>query len=108
MDTFADLDDQIARLLKCETLSESEVKALCEKAKEILAQESNVQPVRCPVTVCGEQGVAGGRGDARCQHCAWTHDRQRGCPPARLSRSVARFVQVTSMGSSRTCWSSSG
>lgn len=24
------------------------------QAKEILAKESNVQPVRCPVTVCGD------------------------------------------------------
>ena len=50
---FTDLDDQIARLMKCQHLGESEVKALCEKAKEILSEESNVQPVRCPVTVCG-------------------------------------------------------
>jgi len=35
-------------------IPEHEVKALCEKAKEILAKESNVQPVRCPVTVCGD------------------------------------------------------
>ncbi|KAL6093544.1 hypothetical protein STEG23_018022 [Scotinomys teguina] len=27
---------------------------LCEKAKEILTKESNVQKVRCPVTVCGD------------------------------------------------------
>mmetsp|Transcript_37017 Transcript_37017/g.109107 ORF Transcript_37017/g.109107 Transcript_37017/m.109107 type:complete len:175 (+) Transcript_37017:170-694(+) len=52
--SHSDLDDQIDRLLKCEQLTEAEVKALCEKAKEILAQESNVQPVRCPVTVCGD------------------------------------------------------
>lgn len=51
----ADLDNQIERLLKCQQLTEAEVKKLCEKAKEILAQESNVQPVRCPVTVCGEK-----------------------------------------------------
>jgi serine/threonine-protein phosphatase 2A catalytic subunit len=49
-----DLDDQIARLLNCKHLAEAEVKALCEKAKEILAEEPNVQPVRCPVTVCGK------------------------------------------------------
>jgi hypothetical protein len=49
---FADLDGHIQRLLKCEPLPEADVKALCEKAKEILAEESNVQPVRCPVTVC--------------------------------------------------------
>merc|ERR1712083_864980 len=27
---------------------------LCEKAKEILTKESNVQEVKCPVTVCGD------------------------------------------------------
>lgn len=51
---FAQLDSFIERLLKCQTLTETEVKSLCERAKEILAHESNVQPVRCPVTVCGD------------------------------------------------------
>jgi len=27
---------------------------LCDKAKEILTHEGNVQEVRCPVTVCGD------------------------------------------------------
>ena len=27
---------------------------MCEKAKEILTHEGNVQDVRCPVTVCGD------------------------------------------------------
>ena len=27
---------------------------MCEKAKEILSKESNVQAVKCPVTVCGD------------------------------------------------------
>ena len=49
------LDDQIARLMKCQHLAEDEVKSLCEKAKEILSEESNVATVRAPVTVCGEQ-----------------------------------------------------
>jgi serine/threonine-protein phosphatase 2A catalytic subunit len=49
-----DLDAQIESLLQCQPLKEQEVKALCAKAKEILANESNVQPVRCPVTVCGD------------------------------------------------------
>jgi serine/threonine-protein phosphatase 2A catalytic subunit len=31
-----------------------EVKALCEQAKAILMEEWNVQPVCCPVTVCGD------------------------------------------------------
>ncbi len=41
-----DLDEQIERLKRCEYLKESEVKVLCEKAKEILIDESNVQKVR--------------------------------------------------------------
>jgi serine/threonine-protein phosphatase 2A catalytic subunit len=40
--------------LQCKPLSESEVKQLCNKAKEILQKESNVQPVKAPVTVCGD------------------------------------------------------
>jgi len=48
------LDDQIEKLRNRENLSEMELKALCEKAKEILEKESNVQPVKCPVTVCGD------------------------------------------------------
>jgi serine/threonine-protein phosphatase 2A catalytic subunit len=49
-----DLDAHIEQLMKCQPLPEEAVKALCEKAKEILMQENNVQPVRCPVTVCGD------------------------------------------------------
>ena len=35
-------------------LKESEVKALCAMAREILVEESNVQRVDAPVTVCGD------------------------------------------------------
>jgi len=49
-----DLDGQIAQLLQCKPLTEDQVKTLCGRAKEILMQEANVQPVRCPVTVCGD------------------------------------------------------
>lgn len=38
----------------CKPLPEDQIKALCEKAKEILVNESNVQPVRTPVTICGD------------------------------------------------------
>lgn len=48
---MSDLDQQIARLRRCEYLKESEVKALCAKAMEILMEESNVQRVDAPVTV---------------------------------------------------------
>ena len=78
-----ELDQWIEQLNECKQLAENQVKTLCEKvrpyaaqifsrvvfylflqmlniallcsqAKEILAKESNVQPVRCPVTVCGD------------------------------------------------------
>lgn len=49
---MSDLDRQIEQLKKCEPLKESEVKALCLKAMEILVEESNVQRVDAPVTVC--------------------------------------------------------
>jgi serine/threonine-protein phosphatase 2A catalytic subunit len=48
------LDDMIEHLLKCEPLSEAQIKQLTDKAREILIEESNVQPVRAPVTVCGD------------------------------------------------------
>lgn len=51
MATNSDLDDQIERLKRCEYLKESEVKVLCDKAREILIDESNVQRVDAPVTV---------------------------------------------------------
>ena len=48
------LDEQISQLMQCKPLSEQEVRMLCEKAKEILMEESNVQPVKSPVTICGD------------------------------------------------------
>ena len=43
-----DLDGWIEQLMECKQLSENQVKTLCEKAKEILAKESNVQEVNRP------------------------------------------------------------
>jgi len=51
MSAHSDLDRQIEQLKKCEIIQESEVKALCAKAREILVEESNVQRVDSPVTV---------------------------------------------------------
>jgi len=51
---MSDLDRQIEQLRRCEFIKESEVKALCQKAMEILMEESNVQRVDCPVTICGD------------------------------------------------------
>ena len=49
-----DVDRHVELQLNCKLLSENEVLALCDKAREILIEESNVQPVKCPVTVCGD------------------------------------------------------
>jgi serine/threonine-protein phosphatase 2A catalytic subunit len=48
------LDKQIEQLSQCKPLSETEVKELCERGKEVLQKEENVQPVRAPVTICGD------------------------------------------------------
>lgn len=53
--SYSDLDRQIEQLRRCEIISESEVKSLCSKAREILIEESNVQRVDAPVTVCFPQ-----------------------------------------------------
>ena len=47
-----ELDQWVEQLNECKQLSENQVWTLCEKAKEILTKESNVQEVRCPVTIC--------------------------------------------------------
>ena len=52
--TIKDVDGWIEKLYKCEPISEQQVIQLCEKAKEILSNEENVQAVRCPVTICGD------------------------------------------------------
>ncbi|KGN48046.2 hypothetical protein Csa_004436 [Cucumis sativus] len=54
MPSHADLDRQIEHLMECKPLSEAEVKTLCDQARTILVEEWNVQPVKCPVTVCGD------------------------------------------------------
>ena len=49
-----DLDRYISTLSDCKPLSEAEIRLICEKAREIFYNESNVQPVKCPVTVVGD------------------------------------------------------
>jgi len=48
------VDMWITKLMDCTPLTEDEVRRLCEKAREILVEESNVQHVRAPVTICGD------------------------------------------------------
>lgn len=44
----------IDKLLKCQLISEGNITSLCDMLREVLSKESNVQEVKCPVTVCGD------------------------------------------------------
>lgn len=48
------MDNLLEVLFKCQILPEKDVIFICEKAKEVLQEESNVQNVPCPVTICGD------------------------------------------------------
>lgn len=47
-------DEWIEQLRNCEHLSESDMTTLCDRVKGILLEESNIQPVSSPVTICGD------------------------------------------------------
>ena len=49
-----DLDSQIALLYNCEFIREAEVRELCAAAKEIFMEESNIQTLSAPITICGD------------------------------------------------------
>ncbi|XP_023025317.1 protein phosphatase V [Leptinotarsa decemlineata] len=51
---MSDLDSWIESVRQCKYLSETELKQLCDIVCSILVEESNVQPVSTPVTVCGD------------------------------------------------------
>jgi serine/threonine-protein phosphatase 4 catalytic subunit len=44
---------QLEQLRRGEIITEHEVKELCDRAREVLIEESNVQRVDAPVTVSG-------------------------------------------------------
>lgn len=48
------LDEWVALVKQCKYLPEQDLKRLCEHVKEYLLEESNVQPVNSPVTICGD------------------------------------------------------
>lgn len=54
MPSDQEMEGWIAKLRQCRHLTEKELKSLCDRVKEILMEESNVQPVHSPVTVCGD------------------------------------------------------
>lgn len=49
-----DLDAAIATLRQCKYLPEHDIKQLCDIVKSLLLEESNIQPVSSPVTICGD------------------------------------------------------
>ena len=63
------LDQWIEQLKKCEPLAEKEVKDLCEKALEVLVEESNVQRVDAPVTICKLTPASTVDDDTCLRHC---------------------------------------
>jgi serine/threonine-protein phosphatase 6 catalytic subunit len=48
------MDKWISKLEQCKHLEEAEMKQLCERVRSILIEESNIQPVSTPVTICGD------------------------------------------------------
>ena len=52
--SYTDLESWLSKLSMGTPLAEQEVKTLCDMARETLLNESNVQPVPAPVTVCGD------------------------------------------------------
>lgn len=47
----SELDRQIDQLKRCECIKESEVRELCNRARDILMEESNIQNIYSPITV---------------------------------------------------------
>jgi len=48
------IDGWVEQLSECKALSENDMKQLCDIVVEFLLEESNVQPVASPVTICGD------------------------------------------------------
>lgn len=42
------------QLMTCTHLPEGDMKTLCEHVRALLMEESNIQPVASPVTICGD------------------------------------------------------
>lgn len=48
------LDAWIEKAHQCRNLSERDMRILCDMVRDILVEESNIQPVKSPVTICGD------------------------------------------------------
>lgn len=51
---MADLEKWIEIARDCKYLPENDLKQLCDLVCDLLIEESNIQPVSTPVTVCGD------------------------------------------------------
>jgi hypothetical protein len=71
-DSFAELDGHIEGLYSGKLVAEEDVRRLCEKVKEVLQAESNVVPVRAPITIVRPPAPLwlpwGRAGCERCKH----------------------------------------
>ncbi|KAJ1344375.1 serine/threonine-protein phosphatase 6 catalytic subunit [Batrachochytrium salamandrivorans] len=47
-------DEWLETIRQCQYLPEPDIKKLCDVVKELLIEESNIQPISSPVTVCGD------------------------------------------------------
>ena len=54
LSSHAGPDEWLTQAKLCRYLPEADMKRLCEIVKECLMEESNIQPVQAPVTVCGD------------------------------------------------------
>ena len=54
VEEYGTYDSMVATLLEHKFLPEKEVLQLCERARSLISEESNVHSVRAPVTVVGD------------------------------------------------------
>eukprot|EP01126_Amoeba_proteus_P036626 TRINITY_DN3739_c0_g1_i7.p1 TRINITY_DN3739_c0_g1~~TRINITY_DN3739_c0_g1_i7.p1 ORF type:complete len:163 (-),score=28.97 TRINITY_DN3739_c0_g1_i7:245-733(-) len=54
MSTDPELERWLSTVRQCKFLNEDDMKALCDRAQQILMEEANVHPVSTPVSVCGD------------------------------------------------------
>lgn len=48
------IDEILANLIDFKLPTENEIEEMCLKVKEILIEESNIEKIRSPVTICGD------------------------------------------------------
>eukprot|EP00826_Nyctotherus_ovalis_P020990 TRINITY_DN1668_c0_g1_i3.p3 TRINITY_DN1668_c0_g1~~TRINITY_DN1668_c0_g1_i3.p3 ORF type:complete len:113 (-),score=10.12 TRINITY_DN1668_c0_g1_i3:834-1172(-) len=51
---MGDIDAWLEQLKGGKCIPEKDLRVLCDKVKDLLLEEANVQPVQTPVTICGD------------------------------------------------------